>query len=115
MSLCKHGRHLPAFILLFLTEEPAYGLALVKKMQQKLPYNNIDHAATYRALKDLEKINAVTSYWDTSNPGPAKKWYKITDVGLEKLKEFKEDIILRKKNLEFFVDCYESLFKKHDS
>ena len=33
----------------------------------------IDTPALYRALNDLEKEEAIEAYWDTSEPGPAKK------------------------------------------
>jgi len=60
-------------------------------------------------LRELEKIGAVESFWDTSEPGPARKWYKLTDIGLKKLAQFKEDIEMRKKNLEFFLTTYETI------
>lgn len=112
MSRSKYGRHLPAFVLLFLAQEPAYGLTLLNKMAETMPSNKADSAAIYRALQELEKLGAVEAYWDTSDPGPAKKWYKITKVGFAKLVEHKEDIETRKSNLEFFLSTYEKLLKK---
>ena len=106
MARVKYGRHLPAFILLFLAEEPSYGLRLLNKMAEQMPRINADSAAIYRALQELEQSNAVESYWDTSEPGPAKKWYKITDAGFSILAEFKKDIELRKQNLDYFLSNY---------
>lgn len=113
MSNSKYGRHAPAFVLLFLAQEPAYGSILLNKMREQLPYNNLDSAAIYRALQELEKMKAVESYWDTTQPGPAKKWYKITRVGLKKLSEYRADIEIRKKNLEFFLTSYDKLLNKN--
>lgn len=76
-----------------------------------MPANKLDSAILYRSLQDLEKAGALESYWDTNEPGPAKKWYRITPKGLEKLAEFKEDIEERIKNLEYFLKTYDS-FKK---
>lgn len=112
MSKCKYGRHAPAFVLLFLAREPLYGSNLLSKMQEQMPYNKLDSAAVYRALQELEKAGAVEPYWDTSEPGPAKKWYKITGAGFDKLAEYKADIEMRKKNLEFFLSTYEGLPKQ---
>ncbi|AVX31672.1 MULTISPECIES: PadR family transcriptional regulator [unclassified Carboxydocella] len=114
MSNGKYGRHVPAFVLLLLAEEPAYGSMLLNKMNERLPYNNIDGAALYRALKDLLKMNAVTAYWDTTEPGPPKKWYKITPLGLEKLAEYNEDIQQRIKNLQFFLSHYKKMFVQEE-
>lgn len=74
-----------------------------------MPFNLIDTPALYRALNDLEKEGAVEAYWDTSEPGPAKKWYKITQKGIEKLGELKQDIERRKRDLDFFLETYEKL------
>ncbi|MZP30015.1 PadR family transcriptional regulator [Heliobacterium undosum] len=112
MAKVNYGRHLPAFILLFLAQEPAYGLTLLKQLEQRLPHNNADSAAVYRALQELEKSEAVESYWDTSDPGPAKKWYKISPQGFRILDDFKKDIEQRKSNIEFFLSEYAKLFSK---
>lgn len=109
LARLNYGRHLPAFILLFLAKEPAYGLTLLNKMEQYLPHNNADAPAIYRALQELEKSEAVESYWDTSEPGAAKKWYRIAKNGFDQLNQFKTDIEQRKKNLEFFLLEYKSL------
>jgi DNA-binding PadR family transcriptional regulator len=109
MSRNKYFRHTPAFILLFLAQKPAYGALLFKRLEEEMPFNLIDTPTLYRALNDLEKEGSVESYWDTSEPGPAKKWYKITRKGREKLCELKQDIERRKKNLDFFQENYEKL------
>jgi len=109
----NYGRHLPAFILLFLAKEPTYGSMLLNKMDKYLPFDNSDSPAIYRALNELEKSGAVKSYWDTSSPGAAKKNYTITSNGLEQLKQFKIDIEQKRKNLDFFLSEYENLNVDH--
>lgn len=109
LARLNYGRHLPAFILLFLAKEPAYGLTLLNKMEEYLPHNNADGPAIYRALQELEKSGTVKSYWDTSDSGAAKKWYQITNNGFDQLRQFKIDIEQRKKNLEFFLSEYENI------
>jgi len=80
-------------------------------MQRELPCYVVDGAVIYRALKDLEQEGAVKSYWETDISGPARKWYTITDRGLEKLTAFKADIEMRKQNFEFFLDFYNTLVR----
>ena len=109
MSRNQPGRHAPAFILLFLAGEKHYGATLLNKMNEQMPHNRLDSAAIYRTLQELEKIGAVESYWDTSEPGPAKKWYQITEIGYQKLAQYKEDIEKRKENLDFFLNTYQKL------
>jgi len=109
MSKNKYFRHTPAFILLFLAQKPAYGALLFKRFEEDMPFNLIDTPALYRALNDLEKEEAIEAYWDTSEPGPAKKWYRITGKGMEKLAELRQDIERRKRDLDFFLETYEKL------
>ncbi len=109
MSRNTYFRHTPAFILLFLTEKQAYGALLFRRLDEEIPFNLIDTPALYRALNDLEKEGAIEAYWDTSEPGPAKKWYKITRKGTEKLAELKKDIERRKRDLDFFLETYDRL------
>jgi DNA-binding PadR family transcriptional regulator len=103
-------RHTPAFILLFLAQQPCYGAALLAALQEKLPNYNTDSAIVYRSLQDLEREQAVEFFWETTSPGPAKKWYKITPVGLAKLQDFHQDILTRKANLDFFLHTFDQLF-----
>jgi len=105
----KPGRHTPAFILLFLAQKPSYGFELLKELESRLPFNPMDSAAIYRALKVLEADGSVEAEWDTSESGAAKKIYSITKIGVIKLSEFKKDIELRRKNLDFFISEYEEL------
>lgn len=104
-------RHTPAFILLFLARENLYGAALLSKLQTELPAYNADSAVIYRSLQDLEQEGSVESYWETDTAGPAKKWYQITSKGLEKLSEFNQDIEMRKKNLDYFLESYKRITK----
>lgn len=115
MAPFQHGRHLPAFILLFLLEKPGYGNALLNEMNGKMPRNFADGPAVYRALNELEKNGFVTSSWDASSAGAAKKYYTITDSGKERLEEFKVDIERRVEGLEFFLTKYRTLSKKRSS
>ena len=78
-------------------------------MQRELPCYVVDSAVIYRALKDLEQEGAVTSCWETDISGPARKWYTITERGLERLAEFKEDIEMRKKNFDFFLEFFKKV------
>lgn len=109
MSRSNYGRHLPAFILLFLSKESTHGSMLLNKMNETMPNIKADGPAIYRALAELEKEEAVEACWDTANPGAARKCYTLTEKGRDMLKEFRVDIEERKKNLEFFISEFDSL------
>jgi PadR family transcriptional regulator, regulatory protein PadR len=68
-----------------------------------MSFNLIDTPALYRALNTLGKGEAIEAYWDTSEPGPARKRYRITPKGMEKLEEFNKDIEKRKQDMDFFL------------
>ncbi len=106
----KQNRHLPAFILLFLAERDAHGGALLSRLLDVMSgHQSIDSGAVYRVLRDLEQRGSVTSYWNTEESGPAKRQYHITSQGVDELGLWYDDICWRKKNLEYFIDQYESL------
>ena len=44
--------------------------------------------------------------WDTSGSGPAKKVYRLTPAGWEKLEEWRRDIEARLANLQCFLEMY---------
>ncbi|SFG53832.1 DNA-binding transcriptional regulator, PadR family [Desulfotomaculum arcticum] len=109
----KNYRHLPAFLLLFLAEGDAHGGGLLAVLQERLPKPHVDSGAVYRVLQELEKDGAVVFRWDTTEPGPAKKIYTITEKGWEMLDYFEADIIMRMRNLNYFLTNFQSLKEKN--
>lgn len=108
----KQGRHGPAFVLLQLAKESSYGLDILKRLKSDMPFCLLDTAAIYRALQHLEEAGAVESTWDTSELGPAKKLYRLTEKGWVLLEEFRRDMEMRVKNLEFFLEEFAVLHRK---
>ncbi len=111
-KLRQQSRHLPAFILLLLTETPLHGGALQSALKEKFPILKADSASVYRTLQQLEKNSEVVSEWDTSGKGPAIRIYKLTKAGGDKLDFWKIDIQERIKNLEIFLSSYKRVKKK---
>lgn len=104
MEKQNQGRHLPAFILLFLAKSPGSGSVILSAMSKELPVNNTDSPAVYRALNKMEQNGYVVAKWDTTGSGPARKCYTITHKGLQQLNDFRSDIEERQKNFEFFLN-----------
>lgn len=104
-------RHLPAFILLALAERPVHGSAIHSVLIERMGLHRPDTGAIYRTLQQLELDGEVVSQWDTAGSGPAKKVYRLTPEGWEKLEQWREDIEKRLANLQNFLDLYRSLKK----
>ena len=107
----KQYRHLPAFILLALAEKPNHGGEIFSILTKRMPIKNADAGAVYRALQKLEQEGEVTFAWDTSNPGPAKKIYRLTSAGVDRLEYWREDIEMRRSILDYFMTKYDQIKK----
>ncbi len=105
----KHGRHTPAFLLIFLLEAPSYGAMLLKRLQSELPYCLSDSANVYRSLQEMENDELVETSWETREAGVPRKWYTITPKGKLALQEQAQDIIKRRDNFEFFLSRYKNI------
>ena len=57
----------------------------------------------------------VSSAWDTSNPGPARRVYQITNVGLERLHIWAVEVYDVRRQLDEFLAEYEAYFPKNRS
>ena len=42
---------------------------------------SFDSTTVYRTLRQLEKAGLVSSFWDTSESGPARRMYSLTKAG----------------------------------
>ena len=73
-------------LLLLVLEQPGYGYDLVGRLKP-LGIND-DAASVYRALRLLEHEGAVTSSWRTSDTGPARRVYNLTDTGAAILRQW---------------------------
>jgi len=109
--LKKHGRHTPAFLLLFLTDAPSYGALLLTRLQAELPHCFADSASVYRSLQKMEKNSFVETSWETTETGQPRKWYSITPKGILALQEQAQDIRQRHANFKFFLSHYERIIK----
>ena len=74
------GDLLASSLLAFLRNWPAYGYQLVRELSEAgLPVT--DSATVYRTLRQLERSGLVSSFWDTSESGPARRMYSQTRAG----------------------------------
>jgi len=79
----------PVVLLLLKKHGPSYGYELATALNEHaLTDAEIERAALYRTLKQLELNGNVVSDWDVSGSGPARHVYRLTDSGEEHLREW---------------------------
>ena len=75
-----HGEMLATSLLAFLKGCNAYGYQLNQQLNESgLPES--DSGTVYRSLRQLENSGFVSSFWDTSEQGPARRIYSLTAAG----------------------------------
>lgn len=84
MSFQIGGTTLDFLVLAILRQKDEYGYTLTQQVQMIL---DVSESAIYPALKRLQKNKMLTSY-DSPFQGRNRRYYKITDLGLESLAEY---------------------------
>lgn len=74
------GDLLTSSLLSFLRRYNAYGYQLVQELG-KAGLPGFDSTTVYRTLRQLERVGLVSSFWDTSESGPARRRYSLTRAG----------------------------------
>jgi poly-beta-hydroxybutyrate-responsive repressor len=75
-----HGELLATSILAMLRDWNAHGYELGKRLADAgLP--PFDSGTIYRTLRQLEKEGLISSFWDMSPSGPARRMYSLTRTG----------------------------------
>jgi PadR family transcriptional regulator, regulatory protein PadR len=67
-------------LLLMVRQWSSYGYALMEKLST-FGLAAMNPGTFYRTLRQMEKDGMVSSSWDTSEGGPARRVYSITDAG----------------------------------
>lgn len=100
----KTERFIQPCLLLALRPKPSYGYELLEKI---IEFGFIDGPAdpgmVYRHLRKLEEEGFVSSTWDTSGTGPARRYYRLTPEGEELLRDWIPFMERNLKSLENFL------------
>lgn len=87
MAIQASTEILEGSVLALLTKEDYYGYMITKQMQQSYP---ISESTMYPILRRLKKSGWLTTY-DQSYEGRNRRYYKITEQGLDRLQEIRND------------------------
>ncbi|CZQ99314.1 transcription regulator padr n-terminal [Trichococcus palustris] len=73
-------------ILTILKDNDSYGYAIIKRVKEMSRNQLIwTEGMLYPVLHRLEEKQLIESYWDKSEAGRQRKYYRIKDSGLEEL------------------------------
>ena len=70
-------------VLLLLLQEDLHGYDIARRLADLSPSKELqpDSTAVYHALRTMDEQGLVTSKWVTSDAGPSKRCYHITEDG----------------------------------
>jgi len=103
----KTERFIQPCLLLALQKQSSYGYDLLEKiMEFGFLDGPADPGMVYRHLRKLEQEGFVSSTWDTSGTGPARRYYRITKEGEELLRNWIPFMERNLKSLEKFLAVF---------
>jgi len=74
-------------VLSAIKNEDSYGYKIIKDMK---PYIELSESTLYTILKRLENANMLTVR-SAEHGGRLRKYYRITNEGMKRIEEFKEE------------------------
>lgn len=86
-------------VLKVLGKEPSYGYKIIGDISQ---YIEVSESTLYPILKRLEAGGCLTTFTQEYN-SRLRKYYKITDVGYQRIEYFKTEWMQIKKIYEFIL------------
>jgi PadR family transcriptional regulator PadR len=92
-------------LLLMLREWSSYGYELMEKVAT-FGLATMNPGTFYRTLRQMEKDGMVRSSWDTSETGPARRMYSITEAGETYLKYWADSLNQYQKMMDTFFRLY---------
>jgi PadR family transcriptional regulator PadR len=92
-------------ILLMLRQWNSYGYEMMERMTE-FGLETMNPGTLYRSLRNMEKNGAVKSTWETSEGGPARRVYSITNFGEAYLDFWARSLEQYQRNLDTFFRLY---------
>ena len=77
-------------ILDVISRGPSYGYQIAQTvMSQSKGYFELKEGSLYPALHRLERQSMLTSFWENTQEGRRRKFYKLTPAGLDAIRKHK--------------------------
>ena len=105
------GTWIQLLILRIIYEMPLHGYLLVEKMNELLAGRRpIKPGSLYTILRRMEKSGFLSSDWDRESSRLKRRVYKLTEAGLERLKNGRRMVMGQRKVLDEMMNFYEKNF-----
>lgn len=95
-------------LLLLLAESPAHGYELIERLRP-FGFEMGDPASVYKSLRQMEAEGLVTSNWELSSRGPARRVYALSADGRDLLEAWAHTLEANRAILDVFLERYASL------
>jgi len=101
---------LQSCLLVLLHREPGYGYRLMSGLDEfGFAAGYMDISILYRALRDLEAAQLVSSAWDENSLGPQRRVYTITAQGEARLTDWMHWLRQRRRQMEALETAYDTV------
>jgi poly-beta-hydroxybutyrate-responsive repressor len=77
-------RYLMAWLLVMLKGFDLHGYEIMKALKDDFAVVS-DPGTVYRTLRELERNGYIASRWNSTEPGPARRIYTLTESGIDAL------------------------------
>lgn len=77
-------------LLSVIDEEASYGYEMVSKLRER-GLDLASEGSIYPLLSRLQKQGVIEGYLVQSSEGPARKYYRMSDRGRQRLRQWRED------------------------
>ncbi len=77
-------------IMALLVRGRAYGYELVKRLDEYASFLALEQGTVYPLLRRMEQRGLLRAEWDYTDPAKPKKYYQLTDDGIEALRKMCE-------------------------
>jgi poly-beta-hydroxybutyrate-responsive repressor len=105
-TLPRH--YLKPCLLLLLAEGPSHGYELLEQVR-RMGIKGAEPGGLYRYLRAMEKEEMVSSWWEPSQAGPARRTYVLTERGRKGLNESVQSLREVREILVSLLDRYDTL------
>jgi PadR family transcriptional regulator, regulatory protein PadR len=101
---------LESCLMVLLLKEAGYGYNLMAGLTDfGFQIDEMDISIIYRALRDLETAELVSSSWDENSLGPQRRVYTLTPQGEMTLEKWLDSLRQRRKEIEALEAAYDAL------
>ena len=94
-------------LLLLLGAAPAFKYDLLERLPELTGDQPVEMGNLYRLLRGLEDEGIVTSEWDSTSRGPAKRRYALTRAGSRLLDQWADALRRSQERGAAFLDRYD--------